>query len=64
MTDTTPDLTGARVFKERDRDSAMRWYLLPDNTVLVCRVPETFEQSVHSPADVVGSEWLIEVTIK
>jgi hypothetical protein len=62
MTDTTPDLTGARMFKERDRDSAMRWYLLLDNTVLVCRAPETFERSIHTAADLVGSEALIEVT--
>jgi len=56
------DLTGARVFRERDRDTEMRWYLLPDDTVVLIRQPGgEQERAIHSAADVRGSEALVEV---
>lgn len=62
MTDTTVDLSGARVFAHCEITSAERWYLMPDDRVWYRQVSGELVRSILTAADVQGSYWLEEVT--
>ena len=58
----TPDLVGARTFREAARPDAVdRWRVVADGTVVYERTPGKFESSIIAASTVIGRDTWTEV---